>query len=98
MIETVSVFTIPRIATNIAPDVHGSRPARPPRRFRSTVPARFADSFSRVVLAELLHGVLVINAIRAASRKAFGQDNMYPLIYSLYGMPELSVAKGGRDA
>jgi hypothetical protein len=53
------------------------------------VPAAFADAFSRLVVAELRSKKTLINALQTASDAAFEEDNFFPLIYTLYGVPHL---------
>ena len=54
-----------------------------------TVPTAFADVFSRKVVAKLRQGEALIDALRSVSMEAFAADNPYPLIYGLYGEPEV---------
>jgi hypothetical protein len=63
-----------------------------------TVPTDFADVFSRSVIARLRSGEALIDALRSTSREAFAAGNLYPLIYALYGEPELCFARLKADA
>jgi hypothetical protein len=63
-----------------------------------TVPTDFADVFSRSVVARLRSGEALIDALRSSSREAFAAGNLYPLIYALYGEPELCFARLKADA
>jgi hypothetical protein len=56
------------------------------------VPTVFADAFARAVLAQFLAPCLPIgDALAHATDLAFAQDNPFPLIYALYGPPDLTV-------
>jgi hypothetical protein len=54
-----------------------------------SVPEAFADDFSRLIVAELRAKKTLIEALEAASEAAFEQGNLFPLIYTLYGLSHL---------
>ena len=54
-----------------------------------SVPEAFADPFSRLVVAELRAKKTLSQALETASEAAFEQGNLYPLIYTLYGLSHL---------
>jgi hypothetical protein len=57
------------------------------------VSTAFADSFGRAVLRLFLkEGTTISQALAEASKRAFAARNPFPLIYALYGPPELRVA------
>jgi hypothetical protein len=62
-----------------------------------TVPTAFADVFSRKVVAKLRHGDALIDALRSVSMEAFAGGNPYPLIYGLYGEPEVRFSRSSHE-
>ena len=50
-----------------------------------SVPTRFADSFSRLVMAGLRRELTIADSLRHAANVSFSQGNLYPLMYALYG-------------
>jgi hypothetical protein len=58
-----------------------------------SVPTRFADVFSRRVLAALYRGQRLNVALREASDAAFAQGSPYPLMYALHGLSILQFSQ-----
>jgi hypothetical protein len=61
------------------------------------VPTHFADAFSRAVVEELRAGATLLAAMRAATHAAFEADNPYPLMYALYGQPNVHFVQRGQQ-
>ncbi len=60
-----------------------------------TIPTAFAAVFSRDVISRLRTGRALIDALRSVSLDSFQAGNPYPLIYGLYGEPEITLTNRG---